>query len=125
MLGVSLRPQSKSLLYLKRTQKILGRNKILLSVNGVLSKRDRGLWCLFVLLTRFTSLRLIEVLSVTMALAQHLWALKPNAVGVNLNQLAYVHQPNSAFNADANKGHGFAIVLALVGALRPSGSGAG
>lgn len=25
---------------------------------------------------------------------------------------------NSAFNADANKGHGFAIVLALVGALQ-------
>ncbi len=41
------------------------------------------------------------------------------------NNCVYVHQPNSAFNADANKGQAFGIVLALVGALRPSGFGAG
>jgi hypothetical protein len=34
-------------------------------------------------------------------------------------------QPNWAFNADANTGHGFAILLASVGALRASRSGAG
>jgi hypothetical protein len=32
--------------------------------------------------------------------------------------------PNWAFNVDANTGHGFAIFMASVGALRPSGSGA-
>jgi hypothetical protein len=31
------------------------------------------------------------------------------------------HQPNESFNADANTGHGFAIFLASVGALRPYG----
>ena len=35
------------------------------------------------------------------------------------------HQPNCRFNADANTGHGFAIFMASVGALRPSASGAG
>ncbi len=34
------------------------------------------------------------------------------------------HQPNWAFNVDANSGHAFGILLAAVGALRPSGSGA-
>jgi hypothetical protein len=34
--------------------------------------------------------------------------------------------PNKSFNADANTGHGFAILLASVGALRPyRASGAG
>jgi hypothetical protein len=33
--------------------------------------------------------------------------------------------PNWRFNADANTGHGFAILLASVGALRASRSGAG
>jgi hypothetical protein len=33
--------------------------------------------------------------------------------------------PNWSFNADANTGHGFAILLASVGALRASRSGAG
>ena len=33
-------------------------------------------------------------------------------------------KPNCAFNVDANTGHGFAIFMASVGALRPSGSGA-
>jgi hypothetical protein len=33
--------------------------------------------------------------------------------------------PNWSFNADANKGHRFAILLALVGTLRASRSGAG
>jgi hypothetical protein len=37
----------------------------------------------------------------------------------------YAHQPNCRFNADANTGHGFAIFMASVGALRASRSGAG
>jgi hypothetical protein len=38
---------------------------------------------------------------------------------------AFARQPNWAFNADANTGHGFAIFMASVGALRASRSGAG
>ncbi len=34
-------------------------------------------------------------------------------------------QPNCRFNADANIGHRFAILMAYVGALQPSASGAG
>jgi hypothetical protein len=37
----------------------------------------------------------------------------------------YVRQPNWSFNADANTGHGFAIFMASVGALRASRFGAG
>jgi hypothetical protein len=37
----------------------------------------------------------------------------------------YAPQPNESFNADANIGHGFAIFMANVGALRASRSGAG
>jgi hypothetical protein len=37
----------------------------------------------------------------------------------------YAPQPNWRFNSDANTGHGFAIFMASVGALRPSASGAG
>jgi len=37
----------------------------------------------------------------------------------------FAPQPNCRFNADANTGHGFAILLASVGALRASRSGAG
>jgi hypothetical protein len=37
----------------------------------------------------------------------------------------YAPQPNWRFNADANTGHGFAIFMASVGALRASRSGAG
>ena len=33
-------------------------------------------------------------------------------------------KPNCKFNGDANTGHGFAIFMASVGALRPAGSGA-
>ncbi len=33
-------------------------------------------------------------------------------------------KPNCKFNLDANSGHAFGILLAAVGALRPSGSGA-
>ena len=33
-------------------------------------------------------------------------------------------KPNCKFNVDANSGHAFGILLAAVGALRPSGSGA-
>ena len=39
--------------------------------------------------------------------------------------LRVFHQHNCRFNADANTGHGFAILLASVGALRASRSGAG
>ena len=38
---------------------------------------------------------------------------------------AYAPQPNCGFNADANIGHRFAILMAYVGALQPSASGAG
>jgi hypothetical protein len=39
---------------------------------------------------------------------------------------AIAHKPNESFNADANIGHRFAILMANVGALRPSrASGAG
>ena len=41
-----------------------------------------------------------------------------------LRYLTYVPQPNCKFNVDANSGHAFGILLAAVGALRPSGSGA-
>ena len=34
-------------------------------------------------------------------------------------------QPNCGFNADANIGHAFGILMAYVGALQPSASGAG
>ncbi len=37
----------------------------------------------------------------------------------------YAPQPNCGFNADANIGHRFAILMAYVGALQPSASGAG
>jgi hypothetical protein len=54
-----------------------------------------------------------------------LCALEPNSFGVNLPNPAYAPQPNYRFNADANTGHGFAILLASVGALRATRSGAG
>jgi len=38
--------------------------------------------------------------------------------------LANGQKPNCAFNVDANSGHACGILLAAVGALRPSGSGA-
>jgi hypothetical protein len=38
---------------------------------------------------------------------------------------AFAPQPNESFNADANIGHRFAILMANVGALRASRSGAG
>jgi hypothetical protein len=38
---------------------------------------------------------------------------------------ATAHKPNESFNADANIGHRFAILMANVGALRASRSGAG
>jgi hypothetical protein len=60
------------------------------------------------------------------ALARLLWPLEPSASGVNLPYPAYAPQPNETFNADANIGHGFAIFMANVGALRPyRASGAG
>jgi hypothetical protein len=54
------------------------------------------------------------------------WAPEPNVVGANLTYPAYAPQPNESFNADANIGHRFAILMANVGALRPyRASGAG
>jgi hypothetical protein len=64
--------------------------------------------------------------SLTGALARLLWTLEPNASGVNLPNPAFAPQPNESFNADANIGHRFAILMANVGALRPyRASGAG
>jgi hypothetical protein len=61
-----------------------------------------------------------------MALARLLRTLEPNASRVNLPIRAYVPQPNESFNADANIGHRYAILMANVGALRPyRASGAG
>ena len=37
----------------------------------------------------------------------------------------YAAAPNWAFNADANTGHAFGILMACVGTLRASRSGAG
>jgi hypothetical protein len=51
---------------------------------------------------------------------------KPNWPKSNLLNRAYAPQPNETFNADANIGHRFAILMANVGALRPyRASGAG
>jgi hypothetical protein len=63
--------------------------------------------------------------ALSQALVRFLWTLEPNASGVNLPYLAYAPQPNETFNADANIGHRFAILMANVGALRASRSGAG
>jgi hypothetical protein len=60
------------------------------------------------------------------AISRLLWAFKADAAGVNLHYPAYAPQPNESFNADANIGHRFAILMANVGALRPyRASGAG
>ena len=42
-----------------------------------------------------------------------------------LKHRAIAHRPNCKFNVDANSGHAFGILLAAVGALRASRSGAG
>jgi hypothetical protein len=47
------------------------------------------------------------------------------AVARVLNALYYAPQPNCRFNADANMGHAFGILMAHVGTLRTSCSGAG
>jgi hypothetical protein len=57
--------------------------------------------------------------------ARLLLKLKANASEVNLPYPVYAPQPNESFNADANIGHRFAILMANVGALRASRSGAG
>jgi hypothetical protein len=60
------------------------------------------------------------------ALSRLLWTLEPNATIVNLPIRAYAPQPNESFNADANIGHRFAILMANVSTLRPlRASGAG
>ena len=48
-----------------------------------------------------------------------------NAVNFEFKRMCTYPQPNCRFNADANTGHGFAILLASVGTLRTSCSGAG
>jgi len=50
---------------------------------------------------------------------------KSNQVVCHSITVAPVAMPNRSFNADANTGHGFAIFMASVGALRASRSGAG
>jgi hypothetical protein len=58
--------------------------------------------------------------------ARLLRTLEPNAEEAKLPQPAFAPQPNETFNADANIGHRFAILMANVGALRPyRASGAG
>lgn len=42
-----------------------------------------------------------------------------------VKHISYAPQPNYRFNADANIGHRSAILMANVGALRPSAYGAG
>jgi hypothetical protein len=60
------------------------------------------------------------------ALARLFWTLDLNEPRVNLPNPAFAPQPNETFNADANIGHRFAILMANVGALRPyRASGAG
>jgi hypothetical protein len=55
-----------------------------------------------------------------------LQTLETNATVVILLFSAFAPQPNESFNADANIGHRFAILMANVGALRPyRASGAG
>jgi len=47
-------------------------------------------------------------------------------VSLNSHTFHFAPQPNESFNADANIGHRFAILMANVGALRPyRSSGAG
>jgi hypothetical protein len=51
---------------------------------------------------------------------------KTNSAWINLSDPGFAPQPNETFNADANIGHRFAILMANVGALRPCrASGAG
>jgi len=53
-------------------------------------------------------------------------AMLSNQVVGRAVTVALVHKPNESFNADANIGHRFAILMANVGALRPCrASGAG
>jgi hypothetical protein len=60
------------------------------------------------------------------ALACLMLKIETNRPRVNLPNPAYAPQPNETFNADANIGHRFAILMANVGALRPCrASGAG
>jgi hypothetical protein len=47
-----------------------------------------------------------------------------NAMSTQFPSHLSLAQPNCKFNVDANSGHAFGILLAAVGALRPSGSGA-
>ncbi len=44
---------------------------------------------------------------------------------MKIRAIANALTPNPSFNADANTGHGFVVLLASVGALRASRSGAG
>jgi hypothetical protein len=44
-----------------------------------------------------------------------------NAMSTQFPSHLSLAQPNCKFNVDANSGHAFGILLAAVGALRPSG----
>ena len=50
---------------------------------------------------------------------------KSTTAMLSLKTFHFAPQPNCRFNADANIGHRFAILMAYVGALQPSASGAG
>ena len=49
----------------------------------------------------------------------------PHNAFPKIQNRAYAPQPNWGFNADANIGHAFGILMAYVGTLRTSCSGAG
>jgi len=49
----------------------------------------------------------------------------PTFNSIAMQKRAYAPQPNCGFNADANIGHAFGILMAYVGALQPAASGAG
>ena len=48
-------------------------------------------------------------------------AIASCAGSLSAHPLTYFHQPNWPFNADANTGHAFGILMACVGTLRPVG----
>ena len=50
---------------------------------------------------------------------------KSTTAMLSLKTFHFAPQPNCRFNADANISHAFGILMAYVGALQPSASGAG
>ena len=55
----------------------------------------------------------------------HMSKNRREAVLLNSKTFHFAPQPNCRFNADANISHAFGILMAYVGALQPSASGAG